>query len=381
MADMNSRFTSDPVWIDHPAALEKMLYQFDGLKQLGIDTESNSLFAYQEQVCLIQISTGGEDYLLDAMTGMDLSALGRVFANPAIEKIFHAAEYDILCLKRDFGFQFNNIFDTMQAARILGYEKLGLAGFLKDLCGIDHGKSFQKADWGKRPLPIPMREYARMDTHFLSLIRDFLAQNLADKNLTELAREDFQRLCTVEANHKNAPLYAQVGGYQTLDPQQLRVLEELCQYRDEQARKFKRPLFKVIGDAALLAIAQTCPLTLDDLKAIVELSPKLFSRHAAGLLSAIKNGLSLPPIHVQLRRRPSQAYIDRLEALKDWRKVAARQMGVQSDIILPRDILEKIAGSNPKTRDELRNQMSEIPWRYAHFGEEIMEVVKSGKPS
>jgi len=379
MAGMNSQLTSPAVWIDHPSELGKMLNTLNGLKQLSVDTESNSLFAYQEQVCLIQISTRNDDYLLDALAGMDFSALGTIFADPSVEKIFHAAEYDILCIKRDYDFEFSNIFDTMQAARILGYEKLGLAGFLKDIFGIDHGKRFQKANWGSRPLTPPMREYARMDTHFLPRLRDFLHQSLVQKGMRELAQEDFQRLCAVEPNHKNNPLYTQVSGYHYLEPQQLSVLEELCRYRDEQAQKFDRPLFKVMGDALLISLAQACPRSLEELKSIKELSPKLFDRYAAGLITAVKNGLSLPPIHIQVRKRPSQAYIDRLEALKDWRKKAAQQMGVQSDIILPRDILENIAGSNPKDRDELQTEMADIPWRYEHFSKEILKVINPGK--
>ena len=38
-----------------------------------------------------------------------------MLADPQIEKVFHAAENDILMLKRDFGFSFANIFDTMLA--------------------------------------------------------------------------------------------------------------------------------------------------------------------------------------------------------------------------------------------------------------------------
>ena len=90
---------------------------------LAVDTESNSLYVYREQVCLLQFSTGETDYLVDALSSMDLSILGPVFADEGIEKVFHAAEYDVICLKRDFGFEFANIFDTMHAARILGQEK------------------------------------------------------------------------------------------------------------------------------------------------------------------------------------------------------------------------------------------------------------------
>ena len=379
MAGMNSTLNTPLVWVDEEETLKKFTQTVNGSRQVAVDTESNSLFAYQEQVCLIQVTAENRDYLIDGLAELDLSGLGRIFADGSVEKIFHAAEYDIICLKRDFGFTFTNLFDTMQAARILGYEKLGLANLLNDLFGIDQGKSFQKGNWGKRPLPEGMLEYARMDTHFLSKLRDHLEKQLIQKDLLDLAKEDFQRLCKVENNHKDSPLYAQVSGYHHLEPQELRILEELCQYRDTEAQKRNRPHFKIIGNSALMAVTQSNPSSLAELMRVEGVSPKLIDRYATGILTAVKQGNELPPIHLKHRRRPSQSYIDRLEALKDWRKKAAREMGVQSDIILPRDILEDIAGKKPADRVVLEAIMEEVPWRYAHFSGQIMDVIEQEK--
>ena len=98
--------------------------------RVSVDTESNSLHAYREQVCLVQFSTPTTDYILDPFVFSDLSALGPLFNNPSQEKIFHAAEYDLICLTRDFGFEFANLFDTMYAARVLGYPLVGLDNML-----------------------------------------------------------------------------------------------------------------------------------------------------------------------------------------------------------------------------------------------------------
>lgn len=376
MASMNDRPQAPATWVDQQSRLDEILPSLSASHQIAVDTESNSLYAYQEQVCLIQLSSQGQDYLIDGLAKLDLTAIGELFSNPVFEKIFHAAEYDILCLKRDFGFSFINLFDTMQAARILGYEKLGLANMLEDLLGIAQVKCFQKADWGKRPLSAGMLDYARMDTQYLAQLRDLLESQLRQKGLLELAREDFERLCRVESNHKNTTLYAQVSGYQHLDGQGLRILEELCQYRDQQARKLNRPHFKVIGNAALLAVAQARPVRLTELNAIKELSPKLVERHGKGLLDAARQGTGKTPIQHKNHKRPAQAFLDRLESLKEWRKKAAAAMRVQSDIILPRDILEEIAGKNPPDEQALQDVMNEVPWRFSHFGQEILAQIK-----
>lgn len=367
--------------VDSPLAFQNMLADFKGIARLAVDTESNSLFAYSEQVCLIQFSTMQEDYLVDPLAGIDLGSLKTVFADAGIEKIFHAAEYDILCLKRDYGFEFANLFDTMQAARILGIEKLGLANLLADLFGIDHPKGLQKADWARRPMTDAMCAYARMDTHYLMRLRDALAVQLAEKKLLDLAREDFQRTCQVEPNHKSAALYTQIGGYHKLESRTLSILDELCRYRDNLAKKLDRPHFKVMGNDILLAAAQARPQTLQELKKLEEISPKIIERYGEGLLGAVKRGLALPPIHVEKRQRPAQAYLDRLQALQDWRKEAAAKMKVQSDIILPRDVLEQIALSCPRNSPELKEIMRSIPWRFSRFGKDILKVIAKGKPS
>ncbi len=372
---MNYLSDTPLIWVDNEKAFSSALDDFKKSNRVAIDTESNSLYAYQEQVCLIQISTSSRDYLIDGLAKLDLEKLGEISADQNIEKIFHAAEYDILCLKRDFNMEFSHLFDTMQAARILGLEKLGLSNLLEDLFSIDQGKSFQKANWGKRPLPPAMLDYARMDTHFLFKLRDYLEPLLKEKRLLDLAAEDFKRLSKVENNNKQQPLYSQISGYHRLEPQQLRVLQEICIFRDELAKSYNRPHFKVIGNSAIYAVALLCPKSMAELESITEISPKLVDRYATGLLSAVKKGLSAEPIHLKSQRRPSQAYINRLDALKNWRKNAARQMRVQSDIVLPRDILENIAGKNPKNKEELQVEMAEIPWRFNHFGSEIMEVV------
>jgi ribonuclease D len=119
-----------PVWVDDQINLKRMAEHLSMQTRVAVDTESNSLHAYRERVCLIQFSTPKRDYVVDPLALEDLSLLAHLFSSAKVEKIFHAAEYDLICLKRDFGFEFNNLFDTMQAARILGYQYVGLDSIL-----------------------------------------------------------------------------------------------------------------------------------------------------------------------------------------------------------------------------------------------------------
>ena len=127
---MTNLILPPPVWVDTPDTFHRMLGDLTAQPRLAVDTESNSLHAYREQVCLIQFTTPSKDYVIDPLALPDMGALGPIFSNPNIEKIFHASEYDLICLRRDFNFQFVNLFDTMHAARVLGYPYVGLDNLL-----------------------------------------------------------------------------------------------------------------------------------------------------------------------------------------------------------------------------------------------------------
>ena len=365
-----------PVIINTDEGLRQLLNALRSEKRIAVDTESDSLYVYQEKVCLIQFSTSSSDFLVDPLSGIDLTPLGPIFSDHGIEKIFHAAEYDIICLRRDFDFEFNNLFDTMQAARVLGHPKLGLSALLEEYFGVVVDKRYQKANWGKRPLSQEMLDYARLDTHYLIPLRDLLFNSLQEMDRLRVVTEDFTRISHSSATPNDKPCYTAARGYHTLDPQQLAVLNELCLYRERQAFHANLPPFKILSSAVLLETAKICPTTIEELKDISGLSEKLLHRHAVGLIQAVKLGLAQPPIYLNHRTKPSQAYIDRLERLKKWRLQRAREKGVESDVVLPRDLLEEIAKLNPHTEQELAEILHDMPERFRLYHDFIMEALK-----
>jgi len=175
--------------VDTPAAFASLLDVLWSQPALALDTESNSLYRYHYQVCLIQISSATADYLVDPLRLRNLQPLADILANPAVQKVFHAAENDILMLKRDFGFAFANIFDTMLAARILGWSKVGLAALLHQHFGLTLDKRAQLTDWGQRPLTSAQLRYARLDSHFLLPLRDLIVNALRERKRWREAQE------------------------------------------------------------------------------------------------------------------------------------------------------------------------------------------------
>lgn len=373
---MTHRDFPPPVWVDQPNSFKHMLADLATQPRVAVDTESNSLHAYREQVCLIQFSTPKTDYVVDPLALDDLSALGPIFSNPNMEKIFHAAEYDLICLRRDFRFQFSNLFDTMHAARILGYPFVGLDNLLAEKFQFEMDKRHQKADWAMRPLTAAQLDYARLDTHFLFDLRDVLEAELREKGRLDIAHEDFVRACKVYPQEEkvNGTSWRRFSLRKDVTPRELTVLSELCVTRDRIAERMNRPVFKVISDTVLLDIARRLPEKDVDLAGL-GLSPKQIRLWGSEVLEAVKRGTVAPLIAREQVKRPNDAVLKRLHKLKSWRKRVAEEYQVESDIVLPKVYLNRLAEQPPRSLQELEALMHESPTRFRRYGEQIYRLL------
>ncbi len=371
-----------PILVADSAALSALVAVLEREPAVGVDTESNSLFAYRERVCLIQFSTPAQDYIVDPLAleaGQVVSALGPLLARPEQQKIFHAAEYDVLCLKRDYGFSFANLFDTMLAARTLGWPQLGLGSILETHFGVKMNKRFQRADWGRRPLTPELLDYARLDTRYLVRLRDLLRDQLESTGRLDEAQEEFGRLerLAAAANGANPNALWRVNGVRDLTPVQLAVLRELHDYRERQAERADRPPFKVMSDQTLLELARTRPHSLDELTGLPGMTPQQIRRHGAHLLRAVRHGeQTTPPRPPQYEREPDSVR-ERYELLHQWRKRKAQARGVESDVIVSRDALWELARRAPRTPEALEAIEQLGPWRREAYGSEILDVIRA----
>src|SRR5258706_9288693 len=327
-----------PIWVNSTELLQQMLHDLAVQDRVAVDTESNSLHAYREQVCLLQFSSSRVDYLVDPLALNDLSMLAPIFANSKIEKIFHAAEYDLICLRRDFGFKFINLFDTMQAARIVGYSAVGLDRLLGEKFGIQMDKRNQKADWAARPLARDQIHYARLDTHYLFDLRDVLEKELIEKDRLQFALEDFFRACLEEEPRQpknNGESWERFSGRKDLSLRELTILSYLCKWRDKEAEKLNRPMYKVVMDDVLITLSKNPPEQKVDLSA-AGLSEKQIKLWGDAILSAIDDGIHAVPVKRKQPEPKNDAVLRRMEQLKQWRKNLGLEMKVESDIILPK---------------------------------------------
>lgn len=349
-----------------------------GESVIAVDLEADSMHSYQEKVCLIQITAMGETLLIDPLPLSDLDPLKPVLSDPSIRKIFHAADYDLRCLYRDYGLEIHGLFDTMICAQLLGEEKIGLADLLGKYFGVSLDKRFQRADWSIRPLSAEMIEYAAEDTRHLLRLAELFEGRLKQMGRLDWAEEEFALQEEVRFADNGGPLFLRVKNAGNLEPRQLGILEELLLWRETEAERRDQPLFKVIGNKDLLAIALAAPQTQQELKNAAGLSPRHADRLGPKLLAAVQRGHQIPAAELPsyprqaVRARRDPAVEQRLERLKKWRRAAAGSYQLDPGVLINNALLEELARRNPQQPAELEQIPGMKNWQRRELGQNIL---------
>jgi len=346
---------------------------------IAVDLEADSMHNYREKICLLQFSTPQTTVLVDPLAGGDLAPLGRVLGDASIRKLFHAADYDIRCLRRDFGWQVNGLFDTMVSCQFLGEEKFGLADVLLKYYGVELDKQFQRADWSQRPLSEGMVRYAAADTAHLHRLGEQLEARLDEAGRRDWLAEEFELLEQVSFQEHDGPMFLRFKGAGALERRQLALLELLLQWRDNEAQRRDRPPFKVLGNKSLLAMAQHAPRTVQGLVALEGISPRVAERYGTALLKAIEQGLAIPEHELprfprgERRRRDPKAE-GRLKLLKAWRTEIAAELAIDSGVLINNAQLERLAHNPAESVAELPGLKQ---WQRREFGVSLLELLST----
>ncbi|MDP6537965.1 MAG: HRDC domain-containing protein [Planctomycetota bacterium] len=376
----------DPTLVEDAEGLEELLGVLEGVEELAVDTEADSFFSYREKVCLIQITAAGRDFLVDPLADVDITPLGAVLADPARVKVFHDGEYDVLLFKREYGFEFANLFDTRIAVAALGSESPGLASVLGERFGVSLDKSLQRSDWSSRPLSARQIAYARLDTHYLLPLMELLQAELEESGRTVIVEGECRRLESLDA----APVgfrpddWARIKGARALSPVQRRNLCELYALRDRLAEDGDLPPFKVMGNATLLELASRAPRDERGLENIGGLSKRLVRRFGRKLLEALVAGRTQPPI-TRMPERPSRdgsggmsvEEQELLERLKTWRSKRARSGGFDASLVLNRHTLPRIVRERPRTVADLAEVTGVLSWQVERYGDSLVDLVRT----
>jgi len=369
--------------IETKEAFLKLLAALESAERFALDIEGDSLYHYFEKVCMIQISTDSSTFIIDPLALEDLDGFSLLTAADSVDKVFHAASYDVSCLRRDYDCSFENIFDTHLAAQLIGYEQLGLSTLLQDHLAVTHSKRRQRDDWSRRPLKQEQLRYAAMDTHHLLRLRDTLEEQLREKGRLSWAREEFDCIAGMEAPEKefDPEGFRRIRGCHDLFPEQQSVLRSLYLLRDRIAREMDTPPFKVVNDSVLVGLALHPPASRQELYGRRGISRRLAHNSAREIFHSIEQAQKQDPGLKPEATRNTGKSIPRearelLDKLKKWRQVRAEELELPVGVTFPGNTLEAIAASPPADYEGLAGIKGMRRWRLHEFGQEVLEVIQ-----
>jgi len=332
--------------IDTDKALHKWLPRLKGAEWVALDTEADSLHAYPEKLCLLQVSTAEGHDLIDPLSdALELAPLWNELRGR--ELILHGADYDLRLLRKNFDYAPCSIFDTMIAARLIGCEKFGLANLVEQFLDVALEKGPQKANWARRPLTERMEEYARNDTRYLKPLSDLLRAELQAKGRLDWHKESCDRLlrdCSQPAI-ADPDTEWRIKGSAKLSRRGLALLREVWRWRESEARAANRPLFHIMNPKSMLAL---CDAAAEGGSTKEFISPRFSTRRRKALDAAIEKGAGLPeerlPRHIRTKgKRMTASQKQKVVELQAVRDKHAEALKMDPTLIASRATLTALA--------------------------------------
>ncbi len=360
--------------------LDRSLDTIAACDLLAVDTESNSMYAYQEQVCYVQLRAQDDIYLIDTVALRDLSPLVEIFADPNRETILHGADYDVVCMARDFDIRFARIFDTMLASQVLDKPRLGLAALCEEYFEVELDKSLTKYNWGKRPLEDKYVRYLVEDVAYLYELRAHLTEEIEAADLAEEAAIEFERTANVmwKPRAVDPEGFRKIKGARLLEFEQACVLKAIYLVRERIAEELDLPPFKVANSQALLSLAKVTKATVGHIAKYRAFRPRIWHQYEEEIVAAVRAGLAgeVKPIKPEKKPRLPKEISQCNDELREWRKAPAEERGCPRLVVLPNHAIAEILEQRPMTREALAEIKGLGAKRVSLYGESILAITQ-----
>lgn len=301
-------------YVDNASLLEQALEALKGADEIAFDLEFDShRHAYGVTLCLIQIASRNECFIIDPLAKIDLEGVFRLFENPAVLKIMHSPGEDLRLLHALKCFP-QNLFDTDATARLLNYEQTSLATMLGQKLEVVLNKQQQRSNWLRRPLTSQQLDYAADDVAYLHRLREVLLEEAKEKGVLELVIAEHKELGATVYEPEEKSFFLKGSDLWTLSPYNQYVLNGLFLYRDGLARHLNRPAYQVMDEALLRALSDGAlqPAGLPEAKGLYGLyRTQAFSERVARRLSALKSEAQKQGLSKELPARSNWSPADR----------------------------------------------------------------------
>lgn len=369
----------DLLWVDTARDLADVVERIRDCALVAFDAEMDSYYSYRTKLCLVQVSAGNWDALIDPLALTDLSALNEVTEDPEIVKVFHAGENDVPYF-RGHQVRFNNIFDTHIAAKVLELPTKSLGGLVERYFEVVLPKDQSRADWRIRPLPEEQVEYARQDTLYLCELAEILQRELDEAEAVEEAEGHFKALEPRELREKSFEPdgWVRIKGVNELSAVQRSVMAELYRWREEEAERQDLAVFRVVQNGALLSLSRKRFSEPGQLKTWAK--SDVLRDNAEVLVGLIQAGLNRGGIPLpDLRKKKPvdwSAADEKLFAkLREWRNTESERRGVEPSRIMANKQLKKIARERPSSPAGLASLDGVESWMVEKYGDDLLKVL------
>ena len=370
-----------PLWIDQPDEIENLADRCRAAGAFGMDTEADSLHSYFHKVCLVQVSVAGEHVVIDplAIEAEALAPLWDVCGDPEITVLMHGSDYDIRVLDRDYQAKIHGLQDTQIMAMLLGEKKTGLASLLQSFFDISLDKRHQRADWGRRPLTQSMVAYAAADTAHLEALVELLRGRLESLGRWQWAQEDFRRLEGVR--HKEVEpdprAFERVKGVNVLRGEARDRAFSLFEWRDEQAQARDLPPFKILGNQALVHMAQEIPEGPRAMAEVPGLGLRFVQRSGQAVVGLLNSPRTAPEWQRPQRRPPGDPSMKkRINRLIEARDAIAEELKIDGSVLCPRATVVAVAENGAVGDVQAFEAAGMGGWRLELLGEAYVEALK-----
>jgi ribonuclease D len=276
--------------------LDEVCAEIDEFRRFGMDLEFIPERTYDPELCLVQVATDKEAYIIDPLALRDLTSLWTRVADPEILIVLHAAEQDLDLVHSWSELIPQNIFDTQIAAGFVGYGyPVGYGKLLNQLLSVSIDKTESFTDWLNRPLTESQIHYALDDVRHLLPIYDKLAEMLRKDNRLHWVEEECQRYCNAEYYFVDRTMeFLRVKGASALSRRGLAVLRELCYFRDREAYRVNKPPRSILADNILLELGRRPPRKVEDIPRIRGVRPDQVRQYGSQIMEAVSSGVGLP---------------------------------------------------------------------------------------
>ena len=339
----------DYTLVDGSEALAELGETMTASPEHAIDCEANSGFAYREEMCLLQVNVEDRLWLVDLVAlprdnGV-LEPLRPALESPTITTFLHGGEYDVALLKRDYDIRTAAVWDSQQAASLLGWPQTGYGRLVERVCGVALAKGHAFHDWARRPLAADPLRYALDDVRYLPAVCRRLRELVREADLEEEVEIAGRAVAAATWNGGFRPdgLW-RIKGLRRLDGDRMPVLTALWHWRDEAAREADMPAGRLLNNALLLAVARAAPRRAEELRRL-GLRGRRLDRWGAAVLRVVDAARRDPPPvpDPPSTPRPKPAERERSKRLRDWRRRESKRRGVTEQAVLPAAALRHLA--------------------------------------